>query len=557
MAAAGLFLQTGSFEFLNYDDPDYVTSNFRVRQGLTPANLGWAFATGHAGNWHPLTWVSHQLDWQLFGARPGLHHVANATWHAANTLLLFLALRRLTGTTFRSFWVAALFAWHPLHVEAVAWVAQRKELLSAFWMFLGLLAYERYVVHQRAGHTPRTRRAWYAVVLSACLFGLMSKPTAVVFPLLLWLLDYWPLRRTGEPGAGGRLLVEKLPMLAACGVVAVVTFLVQRAGGAVSEELPWTQRLASAAVALVGYLGQLAWPTGLAVFYPHPVVWHPVVVAVSAGLFLTVTGCVVLRGRSRPYLVTGWFWYGVALLPTLGLVQVGGQFMADRYTYVPAIGIFIMASWAAGDAVRRWPWLRWPGMALAAGVWVACGLASHAQLGYWGNSGTLFTRALAVTRDNYVAWNNLGHHLLTEGQVEAASKCFQQALAIQPRHAEAWNNLGFVRALQGQPAEARAAFAAALLEAPGLGVAHFNLGRLEEAAGEWEAAMARYEGALRLDAHQPAWLVRAAVVLRRLGRPAEAEARLQQALKLQPGLAEARRELESLRQKEPSPDTPD
>ncbi|HET9317332.1 MAG TPA: hypothetical protein VFQ51_17205, partial [Vicinamibacteria bacterium] len=435
------FLPALGHDFLVYDDDQYVTANPGVRGGLSAAGVRWAFTTGHAANWHPLTWLSHMADVATWGLLPRGHHLTNVALHALNAAVLFLALLRLTSAPWRSALVAALFAVHPTRIEAVAWVAERKELLSALLGFLTLLSYAAWA--QRRGRG----QPWAALALFAA--GLMAKPMLVTLPFVLVLLDVWPLRRVSideRPWpALARAVAEKAPFLALAAASSAVTFLVQRAGGAVGtlENYPLGVRVANALVAYAGYLRRLFWPVGLAVFYPHP--GRSLTAAAIAGAALLFGGlCAaawILR-RRRPYLFVGWFWFAGMLVPVIGLVQVGFQALADRYAYVTFVGLFVALVWLAAAGVERAPsWLRPVAAAAGVALVAACVLQTRGELAHWQDSETLFSRALEVTSGNYVACQNLAHHLNEKNRPAEALPLLEEALRLRPRYPEARVNL--------------------------------------------------------------------------------------------------------------------
>jgi hypothetical protein len=398
-ATAAVYWPVLGNDFVNYDDPGYVTTNEFVQQGLTWEAVKWAFVTGKQANWHPLTWLSHMLDCELFGLEhPWGHHLTSLLLHALNTVLLFGLMRTLVrGRLWPAALVAAVFALHPLHVQSVAWVAERKDVLSAAFGLGAMLAYVRYARH------PGILR--YLPVPLLLALGLMAKPMLVTLPFVLLLFDYWPLRRLEpDPGRGlakrvGWLLLEKLPLLALAAASSVVTYLVQHAGGAVKDTIqyPWSERWANAVVALARYLGKTVWPTDLIVFYPHPVGGWPIGLVLAAGaLVLGITLMTVYAARARPYLIAGWLWFVGTLVPVIGLVQVGAQSMADRYMYLPLIGLAMMVAYGLSDLVRAWPRARVPVVAVTLVALIASSAAATWQLGYWRNSVTLFQHELAV-----------------------------------------------------------------------------------------------------------------------------------------------------------------
>ena len=513
-------------DFVSYDDRDYVTENPHVLGGLTWANAGWAFRTGHAGNWHPLTWLSHIVDGQLYGLKPGGHHLTSLLLHAVNAVLLLLLLQRLTGAFWCSAWVAALFALHPMHVESVAWVAERKDVLSGFFFMLTLLAYARYAEQSKvqslgaeiqgpdAGvqspeadlsritdHGSRSMlhaTRYYALSLLFFALGLMSKPMLVTLPAVLLLLDFWPRRRL-QSSTVWRLVGEKIPFLALSVASGVVTFLVQQGAGAVSslEALPLEFRIANALISYVRYAAKMIWPVQLAVIYPLPADWAAGWVV---GAVLVLAGLSVLalyRVRRAPYLAFGWCWYLVMLVPVIGLVQVGQQAMADRYSYLPLVGLFVAIVWSAAEIPARWPGTRgWLAVCAAAMVLV-CAVLTWNQTGHWRNSATLFEHAIAVTRDNAIAQNNLGVTLLDAGNLASAEGHFAEAVRLKANYPDGLGNLGVCWAGQGRLAEATELFQRSLKARP-TSSAHYNLANLLSQQGDFEQAEAHYEAALKL-----------------------------------------------------------
>jgi tetratricopeptide (TPR) repeat protein len=427
LSALALYWRIGGHEFLNYDDNVYITENENVRAGLTWHSLAWAFAS-HAANWHPLTWISHMIDVELFGLRPRGHHLHNAILHAVNGGLLFLVLRQLTGALWSSALVAALFAVHPLHVESVAWAAERKDLLAGcFWM-LTLLAYSRYV------RAPG--RARFAVLITAYALGLLAKPMLVTLPAILVLLDFWPLGRLGSPsfrrGGRWRPLLEKAPLFALAGTSSVVTIIAQRSANAVaySQEYPLGARVANALASVWAYLGQTLWPAGLT-FYPFAGWQIPLWESLAAGALLAAaTAALAALARRRPAALVGWLWYLVSLLPVIGLIQVGVQARADRYTYLPLIGIFLVVAWSLRGLVRRVPSLRLAAAALCLGALLALAARAWVQAGHWRSSVALFTHAAAQRPDNWIALNSLGSALLNEGRVAEGQAALSRAYRL-------------------------------------------------------------------------------------------------------------------------------
>ena len=543
-----IYGQVYGFDFLNYDDTLYITENDRTQQGLDLDNVKWAFTTGHASNWHPLTWLSYMLEVSLFGVAPGLHHLVNVLFHAVNTVLLFYLLRAMTGgALWRSAFVAALFALHPLHVESVAWIAERKDVLSTLFGFLAMGGYCAYVRH------PSVVR--YVLVVVPFVLSLMAKPMLVTLPAVLLLLDYWPLGRlkaTGEEKGGMarktvRLAIEKAPLFALALASSAATVLAQRAGRSMTglEALPLTVRLGNAAVSYVRYVLMTFWPRGLAVFYPHPGRGLPAWQAALAVAGLTAFSLVVLaRGRKRPYLLTGWLWYLVTLLPVIGIVQVGAQAMADRYTYVPLIGLFIIVTWCVADFAA---WLPAPrtGLAIASGAALAAlALCSFVQVGYWRNNVTLFEHALEVTSGNLLAHKNLGVELSSQGRYPEAIGHFTKAIEINPNDAELYYNIATALGAQGRLEEAIRMYSLALEADPENADALFNLGNAYSRQGRIEEAVQCYVRALEHRPEDADVLHNLGAALGAQGKTDEAVAAFREALRVQPGHRYAAQSLE-------------
>jgi len=551
--------------FINYDDQDYVTTNLRVQQGLTWDAVSWAFRTTYSANWHPLTWISHMLDCQWFGLNPAGHHFTNLLLHAANTVLVFLLLFQLTRAVGRSAFVAALFALHPLHVESVAWVAERKDVLSAFFGLLCLMEYPRYAgaralacsrpepppakeAEEPAASFPASCRLKPALhyILALLLFalGLMCKPMLVTIPLLMLLLDYWPLERWTKRRVGLiQILLEKCPFVLLTFISSLVTLQVQSLAMGYYDHLSFAERAANAFIAYLRYLGKTFWPHNLAVLYPHPGHWPPAYVFGAVLLLIAVTVVVCLNRERRPYLFVGWFWFIVSLFPVLGLVQVGVQSMADRYTYLPLIGIFVMFAWGGAEALcelsKRAPAhspvgsSRLGGFLLALGCGIAlvavlcCAVLTRAQLVFWRNTECIFTRAIAVTEGNWVAHYNLAL-LFLERYQQGRRTGLENQLAQSGMSPEAvgahGNDLDQV-ILHCQ---------AAMTANPRFADAYITLAKALTEQGDLPAARARLEQALQLDPHNPDARANLAEIFLRQGEPAKAVVEYRKALEFKP-----------------------
>jgi tetratricopeptide (TPR) repeat protein len=591
LATLAVYSQVRTYDFINLDDTDYVSANPHVHAGLTSEGVVWAFTTDRDGNWFPLTWLSHMASWQLFGPRAGLHHLVNVLLHVLSTLLLFALLRRMTRSHWRSAFVAGLFALHPLHVESVAWVAERKDVLCGFFWFLTLWGYARYV------ERPKISRYLLVVVLF-CL-GLMSKPMIVTLPFVLLLLDVWPLRRIVLPGSGAtgapkqkvrpapdvrplrHVLLEKVPLFALSAGMSFVTYFVQQRGGAIPslEWIPLGTRLGNALISYVAYIAQMFWPTHLAVFYPYPSTL-PVWKVIGAGLVLVGVSILALRTVRRfPYLAVGWFWYLGTLVPVIGLVQVGMQSRADRYTYIPLVGIFLLLAWGMADVFQRWPKAEPALAAVPAAACLACLMITSNQVQVWKNSASLFGHALTVTANNYMGYYGLGGALRDDGRFDEAVAAYREAVRLAPHHAGAHGNLGGVYVKQRRLDEAvvelteairldpkasedRISLGIALndlgkgrdaedqmLEAirlePDSGNAHYNLGRLYAAGGQIDDAMVQFAIAVRLEPESTQNHYNLGTVLAAQGKMREAVAEFTEAIRLKPDYGSAHNNLGS------------
>ncbi len=565
-AVGAVYAQTLNHEFINYDDDVYVYDNPAVAAGLSGAGVVWAFTHAHGGNWHPLTTLSHMLDCQFYGLRPGGHHLTNVLLHAATVLLLFLLLRRLTGALWRSAFVAAVFAVHPQHVESVAWVAERKDVLSGLFFVLTLWAYARYA--QRSPSQRPNAGLWYGLALGLFALGLLSKPMLVTLPLVLLLLDFWPLQRLVK-GNVWRLVFEKLPFLVLTVVGCVVTVGVQQEAVESLAVVDLSARLGNAVVAYVEYLGQLFYPAGLALLYLHPgqrPLWP---VAGALLVLLTISVGVLVGHRRMPYLLVGWLWYLGMLVPVIGLLQVGLQARADRYTYLPEIGLYILLAWGAVAFWGNWPCRRAVLGSGAGAIIAGLLLAAHAQTAYWKNSVSLWSRTLACQPGHYLAHNYLGYESDQQGKLAEAVQHYGLALQLKPDdplarvnlskvliEQEKWgeviqtcqlalqlhpapkveglahNNLGYALSRQGWLDEAIQQYRLALQLTPASALAHINLGNALYRQGKWEEAIQHYEEELQLQPGDADAQNNLGLALVNWGRPAEALPHFQKALKL-------------------------
>ncbi len=556
--------------FLNYDDNDYVTDNYHVQSGLVWPQIAWAFANTDVANWHPLTWLSHMLDCQLYGSNPWGHHLTSVLIHAANVALLFMVLRSLTAALGPSLFAALLFGLHPLRVESVAWIAERKDVLSTMFWLLTVWSYAAYVKSRKPVN--------YWLMLACFVLGLMSKPMVVTLPFALLLLDYWPLARMGRERLG-RLVWEKMPLFVLAAAGSVVTFLAQKSQGAVIEYLPLSYRLETAVLAYIRYLGKFLYPANLAILYPHPKSWSILAVLAAAALFIGISIAVFMSRRSRPCIVAGWLWYVGTLVPVIGIIQIGSQSMADRYTYIPGLGLILILTWAARDAARAFFFNRFILPSAAAGILVACTVLTRHQIAFWKDSGTIFSHAVAVTDNAFIARKALADFYTSQGRTDEAMALYREALEMYPNYEGAHLNLGAAFNLTGHPKEAAGEFARAIQLQPDdasayndLGAvlgngridesislfekaiqinpryvdAYMNLGQAMDRKGRWPKAIAQYEAALRLRPSPVAHYF-IGLDLEKIGQKNEAIAQLTEAVREQPENAAARQALEQLR----------
>ena len=506
LAVFAIYGRTGNHPFIDFDDSEYVYENQMVRQGLSRDGIVWAFSTFWSANWHPITWLSHMADVQLFGLNAGWHHLTNVALHGLNSVLLFLVLSGVTNALWRSALTAALFALHPQHVESVAWIAERKDVLSTCFWLLTIAAYVAFVRRRGVGR--------YVLVLLTYGFGLMSKPMLVTLPVILLLLDYWPLRRldtvAAKGGEGGfrppimELVWEKSPLVLLAFLSSVITYAAQRSWEAMAplNTIPLTQRISNAVVSAVVYLGKTLYPISLAIFYPHPSSVGESVPALALIASLSVlaglTALALVQWRARPWITVGWLWFLITLSPVIGVVQIGSQAMAARYMYVPHIGLFIALTWSMPAAA---------GIFRSAKVVVAtlCGLLllglsvmTWIQVGYWRDGVALYTHAIGVTRKNWLAWNNLGMQHLNSMRLEQARECFCEAVKIKPDYPDGWYNLGVAQARLGRSRQAVESYRVSLRLEPRNADGWTNLGLAQQSVGDYGSAIEAYQRALQL-----------------------------------------------------------
>ncbi len=545
-ATLAVYARVATHDFIGLDDPAYVFENDRVNRGLTLEGVRWALVATDVGNWHPLTWISHMVDVELFGLAPGWHHLSSLLFHVANALLLLLVLRRMTGLLWPSALVSALFAFHPLHVESVAWIAERKDVLSAFFWILSMGFYTRYV------EAPGFLR--YLATLFAFAAGLMAKPMLVTLPLVLLLLDYWPLERvTGEDRAGGgqarfiakarfaRIAGEKVPLLLLSFLSSAITIFAQHKGRALIpiEAISCTLRMENALVAYATYVAEMFWPHSLSVYYPHPGEIPAASVAKALVLLGTLSFLAVRSRRTRPYFLVGWLWFLGTLVPVIGLVQVGNQAMADRYTYIPLIGLFIALAWGTRELCCRSAAARLSICAAWVLALVCMGFWTWVQVGYWRTTDTLFRHALRVTPNNSTAHTVLGNDLLARGRAAEAVIHYQRAIAIDPDYARAHNNLAAALVELGRVDEAIEHCRTAIRLEPDHAGWHLGLAVALHRKELLDQAIPSYLRALELDPADVRALNGLGVAYMETGEIGQAIKLLSQALELRPTFGEA------------------
>jgi tetratricopeptide (TPR) repeat protein len=501
------YWQVDKFDFVSFDDHQYVSKNPHVMSGFNKKNLFWAFTTFEAANWHPLTWLSHTLDCQLYGEKPAGHHLTNLMLHIANTLLLFFILRVMTGSMWKSALVAALFGLHPLHVESVAWVSERKDLLSTFFMFLSLLCYSSFAI--------RKKQAFYFGAVFLFAIGLLAKPMIVTLPFVLLLLDFWPLQRFSvlpenileARGASFKkklllLCAEKTPFFILTIASCVVTVLAQHAGQAIvkTNELSLLPRIENSVISYVNYIGKMFWPTHLSFFYPHPVrlpsFW---ILSLACVLLAGITLFALLNVKKRPYVLVGWLWYIGTLIPVIGIVQVGSQAMADRYTYFPLIGLFIIISWLLYDLTYRNRFLKITAIAFSLVILFIISITARIQAGYWKNDLALADHGIAVTKDNFLAYSIKGNYMLSLDRYSDALYCLQKSISLRPSQTAPRLNVGLIYLRQKKPREAIAVLSELLAQDSNYTLANLNCGNAYGMIGDPKSAIQCFRRAIAAD----------------------------------------------------------
>lgn len=583
LTASSVFWQVHKFDFVYFDDPEYISGNTHIQSGFTRESISWTFTTGYAGNWHPLTWLSHMLDYKLFGSGPGGHHIVNLIFHIVNSLLLFTVLKRMTTAVWQSAFAAALFAIHPLHVESVAWVSERKDVLSTFFWFLIMICYVRYA--ERMG-------IWrYLLTFLVFALGLMAKPMLVTLPFILLLLDYWPLERLERKNIY-RIILEKVPFLALTAVSSFLTLAVQKKAVVTVSSMPLNIRIANGLISCCEYIAKMFVPRNLAFYYPHPgsdvSYWQA---AGAALLLLVVSALILVKSRHYKYLLVGWCWYLGTLVPVIGLVQVGEQAMADRYTYIPLIGLFIIVAWGVADLLAGWKY-RNRILAVAAPLTILLlSTVAYVQAGFWRDTVTLFEHAIKVNDGNYLvhhflsqylsirgeldkviyhesqailiepdfpqANNTLGSALVKKGRLAEAVVYFKRAIQIKHDYADAYSNAGGALSDLGRYDEAVPYLTTALQLNPNIAETHYNLGIIYAKQGSLDKAVEHLTKTIQLNSGLAKAYSNLGAVLTQQGKLDEAISNFEQALKLDPNNAQARRNLEIILEQKNKPRQPD
>ncbi|HVO67135.1 MAG TPA: tetratricopeptide repeat protein [Syntrophales bacterium] len=580
LATLAAFWQVNYCDFINYDDPKYVTKNIHIQDGVTMDGIWWAFTTGYAANWHPLTWLSHMLDFQLFGLTSGRHHLTNLLFHIANALLLFFVLHRMTKALWQSAFAAALFALHPLHVESVAWVAERKDVLSTFFWIVTMGAYCYYV------ERPSPQRYLYVLVFFT--LGLMAKPMLVTLPIVLLLLDYWPLGRferntadqTVQEKSGNRalpdkqrvrlrrrdaiklkekvhtdksadiryqlvlirpLLWEKIPLFALSVISCIITYIAQQKGGAVRsfEAFPLSDRVSNAIVSYVVYIRDMFWPRNLAVFYPYYHEWKLWQILAALIILSAITFMVIRAARKLRYLPIGWFWYVGTLIPVIGLVQVGAQARADRYTYIPMVGLFIMLAWGIPELLEKWSYRERVFIGLSTLTLSCLFMLTWTQVGYWKNDFTLYNHALQVTEKNHVVSYNRGNAYAAVGDHKQAIADYDKAIEINPGIAIVYYNRGNAYAALGNKKQAIADYDKTIELDLDFAKAYYSRGNASMALRNQKQAIADYDNAIKINPNDAEAYINRGNSYMTLGNPKQAIADFDKAIEINPGIAKA------------------
>ena len=542
-ATLSAYLSVKDFDFVCFDDETYVVHNPSVQGGLTVKNILWSLTATEAANWHPLTWISHMTDIQIFGLNAGGHHLTSVGFHVLNTVLLLVWLNTMTGEFWKSSFVAALFALHPLHVESVAWIAERKDVLSTFFCFLALLSYTRYC--------QKKKRQQYLLALFFFICALMAKPMAVTLPFVFLILDYWPLKRFPEvftkkipvhdKRALGQLLVEKIPFLVFSLLSCWTTLVAQHSTVLPIETFPLMPRIANSFISYTEYLAKMVFPFPLAVLYPHPKIFYLWKLTASLFIILSISFLVFLKIRRRPWLAVGWFWYLGTLIPVIGLVQVGLQGYADRYTYIPLIGMFIMIAWQVPEMVQSWKHKTIALSASAAGILCVLWILTSFQIRHWQNSITLFEHALKSTSENFVAHNILGFSLAQKGNYDEAIVHYHKAIRVFPGQVDTYhNNLGFISYKQGNFQEAILHYQNAIAYNPDSAQSYYFLGNCYFELKQIDNAIIHYAKAIKIRPDYVEAMTNLGISLAKIGKFDESLALFKEAIRINPDFADAR-----------------
>ena len=529
MAITAVYYQLCSYDFVNYDDNDYVYYNSNIQAGITLKSVKWAFTTGHCANWHPLTWLSLMLDWQLFGLNAGGYHLTNLLFHIVNTLLLFIVLKEMTNAVWQSAFVAALFALHPLHVESVAWVSERKDVLSIFFWILTMWAYLRYVNRPKIGR--------YLLIVVFLALGLMSKPMLVTMPFILLLLDYWPLGRLITKRSLLYRLIEKIPLFILIILSSIITFIMQHKSKAVANiaEFPLRFRISNVFISYMQYIIKMIWPVKLAVFYPYPAQTISIfLIVIYAAALFAVTIIILLYSKNHRYLGTGWFWYLGTLVPVIGIVQVGGQAMADRYTYITLTGLFIIIAWGLPELFRKEAYRKlilWTSSLI---VLLSLAVQANVQQRYWKNTITLCEHALKVTDNNYESHFILADKLKEQGRIDEAIWHLSEAVKIAPKDVQAYVNYGLALSAKGRLADAASVYKKGLQIAGDNMELHNNLGNVLIRTGKSEDAVKEFEKILKIEPGNIVARINLGIALSESGRRDDAVKEYEKVMNIQP-----------------------